>query len=225
MNKMLYNMLYNNNIKERSLYMITKEQIKTYKIPGLKPLDEKQLGFFVYVQNGMIPIDAYIKNYGRTEDKKQAYDSLNARAQEKIQTKWYKQYKEFYEDIKKEQDSLNAVWTLEMSIHERKKLYELNKLEVDRLAKAYNMEIEYYTKKKIQAMEEDDEKKVEEYEYKIIRAAKSKNMAVASNTACVQALEGLDKLKGLQTVNLNHTGEINFFGEDMWSDDTNEEQE
>lgn len=205
--------------------MITKEQIKTYKIPGLKPLDEKQLGFFVDMMNGVPTIDAYIKNYGRTEDKKLAYDSLNARAQEKVQTQWYKQYKQFYDDVKKDEDRLNAVWTLEMSIHERKKLYELNKLEVDRLAKAYDMEIEYYTRKKMEAMERDDEDKVEKYENKIIRAAKSKNMAVASNTACVQALEGLDKLKGLQTVNLNHTGNINFFGDDMWGDDDSTEEQ
>lgn len=212
-----------NKHKKKGVFMVTKEEIKTYKIPGLKPLDEKQLGFFVDVQNGMIPIDAYIKNYGRQEDKKLAYDMLNARAQEKVATKWYKQYKEFYEDIKKEQDSLSTVWTLEMSIQERKKLYELNKLEVDRLAKAYDMEIEYYTRKKMEALQNDDEEKVEFYENKIIRAAKSKNMAVASNTACTQALEGLDKLKGLQTVNINHKGNINFFGDDMWGDDDSTE--
>lgn len=205
--------------------MVTEQEIQSYKIPGLKPLDKKQLGFFVDMMNGVPTIDAYIKNYGRTEDKKLAYDSLNARAQEKVQTKWYKQYKEFYDSIKQEELRLSTVWTLEMSINERKKLYNLNLLEVDRLAKAYDMEIAYYTRKKQEAILNDDEEKVEKYENKIIRAAKSKNMAVASNNACVQALEGLDKLKGLQTLNLNHTGEINFFGEDMWSDDTNEEQE
>lgn len=204
--------------------MVTQEEIQSYRIPGLKPLDKKQLGFFVDMMNGVPTIDAYIKNYGRTEDKKQAYDSLNARAQEKVQTKWYKQYKEFYDSIKQEELRLSTVWTLEMSINERKRLYNLNLLEVDRLAKAYNMEIEYYTRKKEEAILNDDEEKVEKYENKIIRAAKSKNMAVASNNACVQALEGLDKLKGLQTLNLNHTGEINFFGDDMWNDD-NEEQE
>ena len=218
-------MYYNIKQERKEFYMVTEQEIQSYKIPGLKPLDKKQLGFFVDVMNGSIPIDAYIKNYGRKEDKKLAYDLLNARAQEKVATKWFKQYKQFYEDIKKEQDRLSTVWTMEMSIKERRRLYELNRLEVDRLSRAYDMEIEYYTRKKQEAILDGDEDKIEKYENKIIRAAKSKNMAVASNTACAQALEGLDKLKGLQTVNLNHTGNINFFGDDMWGDDdSNEEQ-
>lgn len=203
--------------------MVTKEEIESYKIPGLKKLDKKQLGFFIDIQNGVNHIEAYIKNYGRQADKHLSYDTLNTLANEKVHTKWFKEYDKFYRDVKEHELLVSTSWTLEMSIAERKKLYELNKLEVDRLAHAYDLEIEYYTKKKIQAMEDDDEKKVEEYEYKIIRAAKSKNMAVASNTACTQALEGLDKLKGLQTVNINHKGNINFFGDDMWGDDDSTE--
>ena len=45
--------------------MVTEEEISSYKIPGLKPLDKKQLGFFVDIQNGTNTIEAYIKNYGR----------------------------------------------------------------------------------------------------------------------------------------------------------------
>lgn len=205
--------------------MVTQEEISSYKIPGLKALDKKQLGFFVDMMNGKNHIEAYVDNYGRQKDRHLSYETLNVLANEKTQTKWFKAYEQFYNDVKKEEYLMNTSWTLEMSIKERRHLYELNKLEVDRLAHAYDMEIEYYTRKKQEAILNDDEEKVEKYENKIIKAAKSKNMAVASNTACVQALEGLDKLKGLQTLNLNHTGEINFFGEDMWSDDTNEEQE
>lgn len=205
--------------------MVTEEEIQSYKIPGLKPLDKKQMGFFIDVQNGMNRIEAYIKNYGRAEDRNNSYDRLNTLSYEKTQTKWYKAYQKFYDDIKKEEVLMSTSWTLEMSIKERRNLYELNKLEVDRLAKAYDMEIEYYTRKKEEAILNDDEDKVEKYENKIIRAAKSKNMAVASNNACVQALEGLDKLKGLHTLNINHTGEINFFGDDMWSDDNDEQEQ
>jgi len=199
--------------------VVTQEEIQSYKIPGLKPLDKKQLGFFVDIMNGVPTIDAYIKNYGRQEDKRQSYNILNVRAHEKTQTQWFKQYQEFYENIKLEQDRMQVVWTREMSIKERRSLYELNKLEVNRLATAYDKEVEYYTRKKMEAIENDDEKKVEFYENKIIRALKSKNMALASNNACIQTLDGLDKLNGFQTVNLNHTGDINFFGEDMWKDD------
>ena len=199
--------------------MVTKEEIKSYKIPGLKPLDEKQLGFFTDIQNGMSVIESYVKNFKKGKTEGLSYESLNGMAYEKIRTKWYKQYKQFYEDVKKEEAIVNTTWTLEMSIKERRHLYELNKLEVDRLAKAYDMEIEYYARKKQEAILAGDEETIEKYENKIIRAAKSKNMAVASNTACAQALEGLDKLKGLQTLNLNHTGNINFFGDDMWGDD------
>lgn len=206
--------------------MVTQEEIKSYKIPGLKALDEKQLGFFTDIQNGMSVIESYVKNFKKGNTEGLSYESLNGMAYDKIRTKWYKQYKEFYDEVKKHESIVNTTWTLEMSISERRKLYELNKLEVDRLAKAYDMEIEYYTRKKQEAILEGDEDKIEKYENKIIRAAKSKNMAVASNTACAQALEGLDKLKGLQTVNLNHTGNINFFGDDMWGDDdSNTEKE
>lgn len=199
--------------------MVTEQEIQSYKIPGLKSLDRKQLGFFTDVQNGTNKIEAYIKNYGRQKDKHLSYDTLNQLATEKTKTKWFKEYEKFYNDVKQHEFLMSTSWTLEMSIAERKKLYELNKLEVDRLAHAYDMEIEYYTKKKQEAILDGDEDKIEKYENKIIRAAKSKNMAVASNTACAQALEGLDKLKGLQTLNLNHTGNINFFGDDMWGDD------
>ena len=205
--------------------MVTEEEISSYKIPGLKALDKKQLGFFVDIQNGTNTIEAYIKNYGRQDDKHLSYEALNSLATEKLQTKWFKQYQQYYEDVKKHEAMVSTSWTLEMSIAERRELYELNKLEVKRLAGAYDKEIAYYLKKKEEAILADDEKKIEEYERKIIRAHKSKNMAVASNTACTQALEGLDKLKGLQTVNLNHTGDINFFGEDMWEDDNTIEEE
>ena len=205
--------------------MVTEEEIQSYKIPGLKPLDKKQMGFFVDMMNGKNHIESYIKNYGRQKDNHLSYETLNKLANEKTNTKWFKEYEKFYNDVKHDEAVMQTSWTLEMSIKERRSLYELNKLEVDRLAKAYDMEIEYYTRKKQEAILADDEDKVEKYENKIIRAAKSKNMAVASNNACVQALEGLDKLKGLQTVNLNHTGNINFFGDDMWGDDdSNEEQ-
>lgn len=204
--------------------MVTHEEIQSYKIPGLKPLNKKQLGFFVDIMNGLSTVDSYIKNYGRQGDKHLSYETLNKLANEKKHMKWFKEYEKFYADIKQHEDVMNSSWTLEMSIRERRNLYNLNKLEVDRLAKAYDMEIAYYTKKKMQAIENDDEKEIEKWEHKIITAAKSKNMAVASNTACVQALEGLDKLNGLQTMNLNHTGNINFFGEDMWEDDNEEEE-
>lgn len=204
--------------------MVTEEEISSYKIPGLKALDKKQIGFFVDIQNGVGVIESYVKNFKGGKTNGLSYESLNGLAYGKMRTNWYKAYKEFYDNVKKEEAIVNTTWTLEMSINERRKLYELNKLEVDRLAHAYDKEIEYYTRKKLEAMDKDDENKVEYYENKIIRAHKSKNMAVASNTACVQALEGLDKLKGLQTVNLNHTGEINFFGEDMWDDNSNEEE-
>ena len=204
--------------------MVTEEEISSYKIPGLKTLDKRQIGFFVDIQNGVNTIEAYIKNYGRQDDKHLSYETLNILAGEKLNTKWFKEYEKYYNDVKAHEALVSTSWTLEMSIQERRHLYELNKLEVDRLAHAYDKEIEYYTRKKLEAMDRDDENKVEHYENKIIRAHKSKNMAVASNTACVQALEGLDKLKGLQTVNLNHTGEINFFGEDMWDDNSNEEE-
>lgn len=204
--------------------MVTEEEIQSYKIPGLKPLDKKQCGFFMDMMNGKNHIESYIKNYGRQKDKHLSYETLNKLANEKTNTKWFKEYEKFYNDVKHDEAVMQTCWTLEMSIKERRSLYELNKLEVDRLAKAYDMEIAYYTRKKEEAILNDDEDKVEKYENKIIRAAKSKNMAVASNNACVQALEGLDKLKGLHTLNINHTGEINFFGDDMWNDD-NEEQE
>lgn len=218
-------MYYNIKHERKEFYMVTEQEIQSYKIPGLKPLDKKQLGFFVDIQNGTNPIEAYIKNYGRQKDKNLSYETLRVLTNEKTRTKWFKEYEKFYNDVKKEEALMATSWTLEMSITERKKLYELNKLEVDRLAHAYDMEIEYYTRKKQEAILDGDEDKIEKYENKIIKAAKSKNMAVASNTACAQALEGLDKLKGLQTVNLNHTGNINFFGDDMWGDDdSNEEQ-
>lgn len=205
--------------------MVTEEEISSYKIPGLKALDKKQLGFFVDIQNGTNRIEAYIKNYGREEDRNNSYERLNCLSYEKTQTQWFKAYQEYYDNVKAHEALMSTSWTLEMSIAERKKLYQLNLLEVDRLAGAYNKEIEYYTRKKMEAMDNDDEKKVEYYENKIIKAHKSKNMALASNNACTQALEGLDKLKGLQTVNLNHTGDINFFGEDMWEDDNTIEEE
>lgn len=202
--------------------MVTKEEIESYKIPGLKRLDKKQIGFFVDIQNGKSVIESYVDNYCTKKERDLPFQKLNAVAYQKTQTEWYKQYLKFYEEVKHHEALVTTGWTLEMSIAERKKLYELNKLEVDRLAKAYDMEIEYYTRKKQEAILDGDEDKIEKYENKIIRAAKSKNMAVASNTACAQALEGLDKLKGLQTLNLNHTGNINFFGDDMWGDDESE---
>lgn len=212
-----------NKHKKKGVFMVNKEEIRAYKIPGLKTLDEKQLGFFVDIQNGMSVIESYVKNFKNGQPGNASYETLNGMAYEKTRTKWYKEYKKFYDDVKQHESIVNTTWTLEMSISERKKLYELNKLEVDRLAKAYDMEIEYYTRKKQEAILAGDDDTIEKYENKIIRAAKSKNMAVASNTACTQALEGLDKLKGLQTVNINHKGNINFFGDDMWGDDDSTE--
>ncbi len=210
---------------ERKIYMVTHEEINSYKIPGLKALDKKQLGFFVDIQNGTNKIEAYVKNYGRQEDKHLSYDTLNKLAHEKTQTKWFKGYEKYYQDVKRHEDIMNTSWTLEMSIQERRKLYQLNLLEVDRLAGAYQKELEYYTRKKMEAIEADDEKEIEKWENRIIKATKAHNMSMASNNACAQALEGLDKLNGLQTMNLNHSGNINFFGEDMWEDDEDEEQE
>lgn len=204
--------------------MVTKEEIQSYKIPGLKALDEKQLGFFVDIQNGKNHIDSYISNYGRQEDKHLSYDTLNKLANEKTRTKWFKQYEQFYKEVRANENVMNTSWTLEMSIQERRKLYQLNLLEVDRLAGAFQKELEYYTRKKMEAIEKDDEKEIEKWENRIIKATKAHNMSMASNNACAQALEGLDKLNGLQTVNVNHKGNINFFGEDMWEDDNENEE-
>lgn len=208
--------------------MLTLEDVKTYKIPGLPKLEEHQIKFLVDILNGRRQDYAYEEHYLPIEKGKKRTSknrSIADRASDIVNTKWFKQYKHAFDDIIKKRQEDETGWNLEMSIQERRKLYSLNLIEVDRLAKCYDKEIEYYQKKKEQAIDEDNDKKVEEYEDKILRAIRRKNMSIASNNACLQALEGLDKLCGLQTINLNHTGNVNFFGEDMWQDEDSESEQ
>lgn len=200
--------------------MLSVDEVQKYRIPGLAALNKKQIGFLVDILNGKSKVDSYIDNYN---PKYRDYDYVMSQARQTMNTRWYKGYSEYFERLILEREQLETGWNLDLAIQERKKLYSLNLLEVNRLAHAYDKEIEYYTSKKEQAIEEDDEKKIEYYENRIIKAIKSKNMSVASNTACQQALDGLDKLCGLQTVNVNHQGDINFFGEDMWEDNNSGE--
>jgi len=194
------------------------EEVKTMKIPGLPRLTEEKLEFVVRTLNGENPPDVYrqVCNMVPGEDGK--YLEPN-KASQWLNAIWYKEYKEYYEKLLAERAIVEQGWNLDMSILERRKLYALNYLEVERLAHAHDKAIAYWTKKKLEAIENGNEKKIDYYEEKIIKEIKSKNMAIASNQACQQSLEGLDKLMGLQTVNIHHTSGINFFGEDMWGDE------
>lgn len=196
--------------------MLTLEDVKSYKIPGLPPLKEHQMKFLVDVLNGVDITESYKRHYLPVTKSKVNKCKLTDLASGVTAHKWFNKYKQAFEEIVKTRQEDEIGWTLDMSIKERRKLYSLNLIEVDRLARAYDKEIEYYTRKKQEAIEECDEEKIDYYEQKIIRASKSKNMSIASNNACMQALDGLDKLKGLHTVNVNHTGGVNFFGDDMW---------
>lgn len=196
--------------------LLEPEELTSYKIPGLPELNIQQARFFVAVMKGTEPKQAWLDNY---YDGTQNIETAGSRASILMKSKWYTGYKEYYLKVHEQRTLNEAAWNIELSILERKKLYSLNMLEVERLAGAHDKAIAYWTKKKEQAMDNDDEQKVEYYEQKIIKEIKSKNMAIASNQACQAALEGLDKLMGLQTVNVNHTGEVNFVsGDDLWAD-------
>lgn len=200
--------------------MLNIQEVETYKIPGLPRLNKTQLGFFVDIMNGEEPAATYCKHYLKEPVPERIDITLRAKAAEIIGAKWFQSYQKYYEKLMFEREVAESGWTFDLAILERRRLYHLNLLEVERLANAYNKEIEYYTNKKLQAIENDEEDKVEYYEKQILKATKSKNMSLASNQACQQALDGLDKLAGLQTVNLNHTGNVSFYGEDMWDDNT-----
>lgn len=199
--------------------MFTLEEAKSIRIPGLPPLTEEKLKFIVLCLNGYTEPDAYREANGivpnSSEDKKVTGGVIAWKS-----TMWYKQYHDYFSRLLADRQIVEQGWNLDMSILERRKLYALNYLEVERLARAYDKAIEYWIKKKEEAIEKGDEKAIDKYEEKIIKEMKSKNMAIASNQACQQSLEGLDKLMGLQTMNINHTGSINFVGgDDMWDDD------
>ena len=198
--------------------MLDIEEFKTTKIPGLPRLTNEKLEFIVRTLNGEEPREVYkqVNNIVVLED-----GSLSEpiKSSQWMNAVWYKEYQEYYEKLLAERAIVEQGWNLDMSILERRKLYALNYLEVERLAHAHDKAIAYWTKKKLEAIEAGNEKKIDYYEEKIIKEIKSKNMAIASNQACQQSLEGLDKLMGLQTVNIHHTSGINFFGEDMWDDD------
>ena len=196
---------------------LTAEEVQSYVIPGLPALNLQQTNFFVAVMNGQDPKQAWMDSYyDGTQDLGDVYSKVC-----KIrETNWFKSYKQYYLDICRQRQLNTAAWNLELSILERRRLYSLNLVEVERLAQAHDKAIAYWTRKKEEAIERDDEKAIDKYEEKIIKELKSKNMAIASNQACQDALEGLDKLMGLQTVNVNHTGQVSFVGsEDMWGDD------
>lgn len=198
--------------------MLDLEEVKTMKIPGLPRLTEEKLEFVVRTLNGENPPDVYrqVNNIVIGEDGKYTEPNLSSSW---LSAVWYKEYKEYYEKLLAERAIVEQGWNLDMSILERRKLYALNYLEVERLAHAHDKAIAYWTKKKLEAIENGNEKKIDYYEEKIIKEIKSKNMAIASNQACQQSLEGLDKLMGLQTVNIHHSSSVSFFGEDMWGDE------
>ena len=193
--------------------LIKPEDVNGYRIPGLPALNEKQINYFVAVMNGTPELEAHKMAYPDCK-----YNSGNHLSAIR-KSKWFNAYKEYFEDLMEKRIVNESNWNLELSILERKRLYHLNLLEVERLAGAHYKAIEYYTRKREEAMDNGDDKKVEYYEEKIIKETKAKNMAIASNQACQEALEGLDKLMGLQTVNVHHTSGVKFVGsEDMWED-------
>jgi len=193
--------------------LIKPEDINGYRIPGLPALNESQINFFVAVMNGEPEMESLRKAYPNAKS-----DSTTFLTQIK-KSKWYNAYKDYYSGLMEQRVLNESTWNLELSILERKRLYHLNLLEVERLAGAHQKAIEYYMRKRQEAMDNEDDKKVEYYEEKIIKETKAKNMAIASNQACQDALEGLDKLMGLQTVNVHHTSGVKFVdSEDMWDD-------
>ena len=195
--------------------MLSEEEFKNYTFPGLKKLNEQQTGFFLAVMSGMDKTEAYLKHY---KQKGEMVNNPEANAQTVMNTEWFKSYKQQYEKILFEKEAREVGWNYDLAILERRRMYALNLMEVERLAHAHATELEYYTKKKLQAIESGNENKIDYWEQKIIKCLKAKNMSLASNQACQQALDGLDKLTGLQTMNLNHTGNVNFYGGDMWDD-------
>ena len=201
--------------------MLNIQEVETYKIPGLPKLNRQQVSFFVDMMNGADTLESYCKHYLGEGVPEGTNATLRAKASEIVNSRWFQAYKDYYEKLMFEREVTESGWNFDLAILERRRLYALNLLEVERLAKAYDKEIEYYTNKKLQAIENDQEDRVEYYEKQILKATKSKNMSLASNQACQQALDGLDKLAGLQTVNLNHTGNVNFYGEDLWNDNPN----
>ncbi len=193
--------------------LLRPEDVNGYRIPGLPALNEAQITFFVSIMNGDSEVQAYRKAYPNVKE-----DYIRPGCQQVLRSKWYNTYKEYYSNLIEQRVTNEAIWNLELSLLERRRLYSLNLVEVERLAGAHNKAIEYYIKKREEAMEKGNDKKVEYYEEKIIKETKAKNMAIASNQACLDALDGLDKLMGLQTVNVHHTSDVNFIGEDMWDD-------
>lgn len=195
---------------------IRPEDVNGYRVPGLPALNESQMNFFIAIMNGEPETPAYIKAYKpENTDSKTVAQCVHAIKK----SKWYNGYKDYYEGVMEQRVLNESTWNLELSILERKRLYHLNLLEVERLAGAHQKAIDYYMRKRQEAIENDDEEKIEKYEEKIIKETKAKNMAIASNQACQEALEGLDKLMGLQTVNVHHTSGVKFVGgEDMWDD-------
>ena len=195
--------------------MLSEDEFKNYTFPGLKKLNEQQIGFFLAIMNGMDKEKAYLKHY---KQEGEVVNNPEANASTIMNTEWFKSYKQQYEKILFEKEAREVGWNYDLAILERRRIYALNLLEVERLAHAHAAELEYYMKKKLKAIEDGNENKIDYWEQKIIKCLKSKNMSLASNQACQQALDGLDKLTGLQTVNLNHTGNVNFYGDDMWGD-------
>lgn len=193
--------------------LIKPEDINGYRIPGLPALNESQINFFVAVMNGEPEMQALRNAYPNAKSRSTTFLTQIKKS------KWYNAYKDYYSGLMEQRVLNESTWNLELSILERKRLYHLNLLEVERLAGAHQKALEYYMRKRQEAMDNDDDKKVEYYEEKIIKETKAKNMAIASNQACQDALEGLDKLMGLQTVNVHHTSGVKFVGsEDMWDD-------
>lgn len=198
--------------------MFTLEEAKTIRIPGLPPLTEEKLKFIVLILNGLSAPEAYREVFGIKPNSRQDAKTVDT-SNNWTKATWYKKYFDYFSRLLADRQIVEQGWNLDMSILERRKLFALNYLEVERLAKAYDKAIEYWIRKKEEAIEKGNEKDIDKYEERIIKEMKAKNMAIASNQACLQSLEGLDKLMGLQTMNVNHTGSINFVGgDDMWDD-------
>lgn len=197
--------------------MLTFDEVSTYQVPGLPRLNEQQINFFVATMNG-VPLVAAWRQFYATEGNINS-EIASTKTKKITDSLWYKKYKEYYEGVVRTRCDNEIGWNKQLSIAEHKRLYSLNLVEVERLAAAHDKAIEYYTKKKEQAIEDGNDKLIEKYEERIIKELKAKNMAIASNQACIDSLDALDKIAGLQTINVNNTtANINFFGHNMWGD-------
>lgn len=195
---------------------IDANELLSYQVKGLPKLSPKQANFFAATMNGMSGREAWLKYWCDPEQNVASISSCVTSIKNSV---WYNKYKQYYLEQARTREANEIAWNLDLSILERRRLYSLNLLEVERLASAHDKAINYYITKKEEAMENDDEKQIEYYENKIIKELKAKNMSIASNQACLEALDGLDKLMGLQTVNMNHMGNVSFVGnDDMWND-------